>query len=164
MIRAHQPGSEPIDIPETIPNPVVVPKPIPAPTEPAPKEPVRNTLRSDIYYSDPITVKTPQLSKSPILGVHTGTGDQDLSLPSWQTAEPVLKVPMSRRDSMVRKGRLHRLQDRPWEMPAAIEPRRWNLKRFIAKSHDLAERLVRVGEGIALANLDHRGESVGDRR
>src|SRR2546426_25410 len=41
MIRAHQPGSEPIDIPETIPNPVVVPKPLPTPTEPAPKEPVR---------------------------------------------------------------------------------------------------------------------------
>ena len=41
MIRAHQPGSEPIDIPETIPNPVVVPKPTPTPTEPAPKEPVR---------------------------------------------------------------------------------------------------------------------------
>jgi hypothetical protein len=41
VIRAHQPGSEPIDIPETIPNPVVVPKPVPAPTEPAPKEPVR---------------------------------------------------------------------------------------------------------------------------
>ena len=41
MIGAHQPGSEPIDIPETIPNPVVVPKPVPAPTEPAPKEPVR---------------------------------------------------------------------------------------------------------------------------
>ena len=41
MIRAHQPGSEPIDIPETIPNPVVVAKPTPTPTEPAPKEPVR---------------------------------------------------------------------------------------------------------------------------
>ena len=41
MIRAHQPGSEPIDIPETIPNPVVVPKRTPTPTEPAPKEPVR---------------------------------------------------------------------------------------------------------------------------
>ena len=41
MIRAHQPGSEPIDIPETIPNPVVVPKPTPTATEPAPKEPVR---------------------------------------------------------------------------------------------------------------------------
>ena len=42
MIRAHQPGSEPIDIPETIPNPVVVPKrtPSPTPTEPVPKEPV----------------------------------------------------------------------------------------------------------------------------
>ena len=25
MIRVHQPGSEPIDIPETIPNPVVEP-------------------------------------------------------------------------------------------------------------------------------------------
>jgi hypothetical protein len=43
VIRAHQPGSEPIDIPETIPNPVVVPEPIPTPTprEPAPKEPIR---------------------------------------------------------------------------------------------------------------------------
>ena len=40
MIRAHQPGSEPIDIPETIPNPVVVPKPTPTPTEPTRKEPV----------------------------------------------------------------------------------------------------------------------------
>lgn len=65
---------------------------------------------------------------------------------------------------MVRKGRLHRLQDRPWEMPAAIEPWRWSLKCLIAISHDLAERLVRVGESIALANLDHGRESVGNRR
>ena len=36
MIRAHQPGSQPIDIPEVIPNPAVVPK-----QEPAPNEPVR---------------------------------------------------------------------------------------------------------------------------
>ena len=41
MIRAHQPGSQPIDIPEVIPNPAVVPKQEPAPKEPAPKEPVR---------------------------------------------------------------------------------------------------------------------------
>jgi hypothetical protein len=41
VIRAHQPGSEPIDIPETIPNPVVLPKRTPNPQEPAPKEPVR---------------------------------------------------------------------------------------------------------------------------
>jgi hypothetical protein len=41
VIRAHQPGSEPIDIPETIPNPVVVPEPTPVPTEPVRKEPVR---------------------------------------------------------------------------------------------------------------------------
>jgi hypothetical protein len=41
IFRAHQPGSEPIDIRETIPNPVVVPKPTPTPTEPLPKKPVR---------------------------------------------------------------------------------------------------------------------------
>ena len=41
VTRAHQPGSEPIDIPETIPNPVVLPKPTPNPKEPAPREPVR---------------------------------------------------------------------------------------------------------------------------
>jgi hypothetical protein len=41
MIRAHQPGSQPIDIPEVIPNPAVVPKPEPAPSEPAPRDPVK---------------------------------------------------------------------------------------------------------------------------
>jgi hypothetical protein len=41
MIRAHQPGSQPIDIPEVIPNPAVVPKQEPAPEEPAPKKPVK---------------------------------------------------------------------------------------------------------------------------
>ena len=41
MIRAHQPGSQPIDIPEVIPNPAVVPKQEPAPKEPAPKNPVK---------------------------------------------------------------------------------------------------------------------------
>ena len=35
MIRAHQPGSQPIDIPEVIPNPAVVPKQEPAPKEPS---------------------------------------------------------------------------------------------------------------------------------
>jgi hypothetical protein len=39
MIRAHQPGSQPIDIPEAIPNPAV-PQPVPAPTQ-TPKEPVK---------------------------------------------------------------------------------------------------------------------------
>ena len=41
MIRAHLPGSQPIDIPEVIPNPAVVPKQEPAPKEPAPKNPVK---------------------------------------------------------------------------------------------------------------------------
>jgi hypothetical protein len=38
-MRAHQPDSRPIDIPEAIPNPAV-PRTVPAPA-PAPKEPVR---------------------------------------------------------------------------------------------------------------------------
>ena len=41
MIHAHQPGSQPIDIPEVIPNPAVTPKQEPAPKEPAPKNPVK---------------------------------------------------------------------------------------------------------------------------
>jgi hypothetical protein len=39
MMRAHQPGSQPLDIPEAIPNPAV-PQPAPAPS-PAPLEPVK---------------------------------------------------------------------------------------------------------------------------
>jgi hypothetical protein len=38
-MRAHQPGSQPIDIPEAIPNPAV-PQPDPAPSQ-TPKEPVK---------------------------------------------------------------------------------------------------------------------------
>ena len=41
MIQAHQPGSQPIDIPEVSPNPAVVPRREPAPKEPTPKEPVK---------------------------------------------------------------------------------------------------------------------------
>jgi hypothetical protein len=40
MIRTQQPGSQPIDIPEVIPNPAVAPQQEPAPKEPAPIEPV----------------------------------------------------------------------------------------------------------------------------
>jgi hypothetical protein len=39
MMQAHQPGSQPVDIPETVPNPAV-PRTVPAPA-PAPKEPVQ---------------------------------------------------------------------------------------------------------------------------
>ena len=39
MIRAHQPGSQPIDVPETIPNPAI-PRTVPNP-EPRPSEPVK---------------------------------------------------------------------------------------------------------------------------
>lgn len=40
MTRAHQPGSQPLEIPEVVPNPAVVPKHAPARKEPAPNEPV----------------------------------------------------------------------------------------------------------------------------
>jgi hypothetical protein len=39
MMRAHQPGSRPLDIPEAIPNPAV-PQPVPNPSPP-PREPVK---------------------------------------------------------------------------------------------------------------------------
>ena len=67
MIRAHQPGSEPIDIPETIPNPVVVPKPTPIPTEPAPKEPVRipeKVPKSGVSTADSCTSGAPWTAKA----------------------------------------------------------------------------------------------------
>jgi hypothetical protein len=41
MMRAHQPGSQPIDIPEVIPNPAAPPKREPAPRGPSPKVPVK---------------------------------------------------------------------------------------------------------------------------
>ena len=44
MMRAHQPGSQPIDIPEAIPNPAI-PQPVPAPSPaPKPKEPVKTPV------------------------------------------------------------------------------------------------------------------------
>jgi hypothetical protein len=39
MMRAHQPGSQPIDVPEAIPNPAV-PRTVPSP-EPRPSEPIK---------------------------------------------------------------------------------------------------------------------------
>jgi hypothetical protein len=45
MMRAHQPGSQPLDIPEAVPNPAV-PQPQPAPVRsPTPKEPVKLPAR-----------------------------------------------------------------------------------------------------------------------
>jgi hypothetical protein len=77
VIRAHQPGSEPINIPETIPNPVVVPKPTPTPTEPAPKEPVR--FPEKVPSSGVSTGRREVLSKrsrgvEPASAVHVGEG------------------------------------------------------------------------------------------
>ena len=44
MMRAHQPGSQPIDIQEVIPNPAL-PQPAPAPS-PAPSTPVKVPQRA----------------------------------------------------------------------------------------------------------------------
>jgi hypothetical protein len=41
MITAHQPGSQPIDIPEVVPNPAVVPNEEPVREEPERKEPAK---------------------------------------------------------------------------------------------------------------------------
>jgi hypothetical protein len=50
MIRAHQPGSLPIDVPETIPNPAV-PETTPAPTKPIPQEPVKTPEKVPANYA-----------------------------------------------------------------------------------------------------------------
>ena len=45
MMCAHQPGSQPLDIPEAVPNPAA-PQPQPAPVpSPTPKEPVKLPAR-----------------------------------------------------------------------------------------------------------------------
>jgi hypothetical protein len=53
VIRAHQPGSEPIDIPEVIPNPVVVPEQTPTPSEPAPRKPAETPEKVPVDYLPP---------------------------------------------------------------------------------------------------------------
>jgi hypothetical protein len=57
MMRAHQPGSQPLDIPEAIPNPAV-PQPAPAPS-PAPREPVKVPAPQDAVAIARITSDKP---------------------------------------------------------------------------------------------------------
>jgi len=51
MISAHQPGSRPIDIPEVVPNPAVVPNEEPVREKPEPKKPVKTpqTVPADLH-------------------------------------------------------------------------------------------------------------------
>ena len=57
MIHAHQPGSQPIDIPEVIPNPAVVPKQEPGPKEPAPKNPVKVPEKVPVDYATGLPIR-----------------------------------------------------------------------------------------------------------
>ena len=58
-MRAHQPGSTPIDIPETVPNPAYTPAPAPAPERPPTKVPEKV----------PEKVIAPESSGVPLIGV-----------------------------------------------------------------------------------------------
>jgi hypothetical protein len=62
MIRAHQPGSQPIDIPEAIPNPAV-PQPVPAPSQ-TPKEPVKAPAPSLVSCQGRATPRCPSWLRS----------------------------------------------------------------------------------------------------
>jgi hypothetical protein len=50
MMRAHQPGSQPIDVPESIPNPAI-PRTVPNP-EPRPSEPVKVPVTQPHTFSE----------------------------------------------------------------------------------------------------------------
>jgi hypothetical protein len=52
MMRAHQPGSQPIDVPETIPNPAI-PRTVPNP-EPRPSEPIKIPAPQHLLCVSPI--------------------------------------------------------------------------------------------------------------
>ena len=52
MMRAHQPGSQPIDVPETIPNPAI-PRTVPNP-EPRPSEPIKVPAPQHLLCVSPI--------------------------------------------------------------------------------------------------------------
>ena len=146
MIRAHQPGSEPIDIPETIPNPVVVPKPTPTPTEPAPKEPVRipeKVPQSGVSTADSCTAGMPFDSGAEVLGTITRKrreGGIDLgdgggaAIQSWEhasatdrkvEAEAELRA-ATRATPIAHAAQALRIPGRPWTAPHArgFRPRR----------------------------------------
>src|SRR5438067_3939063 len=65
-MRAHQPGSTPIDIPETVPNPAYTPAPAPAPEraptkvpEKVPEKVIRSLLLSAVNTAEPIIPDIP---------------------------------------------------------------------------------------------------------
>jgi hypothetical protein len=82
MMRAHQPGSQPIDIPETIPNPAV-PQPVRVPS-PAPRQPIkvpapqnhaapsRRFVPSNICLGAPVNWKDVSIVDITNLGPETG--------------------------------------------------------------------------------------------
>jgi hypothetical protein len=75
VIRAHQPGSEPIDIPEVIPNPVVVPQQTPTPKEPAPRKPVETPEKIPADYA---LLTTRRISSLPISHAGLSCGSNKL--------------------------------------------------------------------------------------
>ncbi len=62
-MRAHQPGSTPIDIPETVPNPAYTPAPAPAPA-PAPPKPAAPPVFESIYFDMNKTNINPAAAKA----------------------------------------------------------------------------------------------------
>ena len=79
-MRAHQPGSTPIDIPETVPNPAYTPAPAPerAPTKVPEKVPekvisgIADATADDIARLKNMAQKHPSVEIAPQLGRSTG--------------------------------------------------------------------------------------------
>lgn len=99
MTRAHQPGSEPIDIPEVIPNPVVLPEQTPTPSAPAPPKPVKTPVKVPADYAAHTAARisreilgwrkssrpTTTVCSSPLAECHTHF---DASKTLWRSAAP----------------------------------------------------------------------------
>ncbi len=62
-MRAHQPGSTPIDIPETVPNPAHTPAPGPAPERPPTKVPEK--VPEEVIA--PTSVRSPVIRRAALL-------------------------------------------------------------------------------------------------
>jgi hypothetical protein len=91
-MRAHQPGSTPIDIPETVPNPAYTPSPAPAPERAPTKVPEKVPEKVISGMAEVTATLAPALPEElrPLLSFEIGTGAVEeiaAKLVAWLTLD-----------------------------------------------------------------------------